>query len=101
VYISKHRQSTSVLHCEQRVIDKNGTVAGTDFFSISDLPPSRFSASIMAPPLEQDAIMGPPPVPPHYPEGVTPDVGEKYRKLKRRYFELEEVRASSFHPIDL
>jgi hypothetical protein len=48
----------------------------------------------MGPPLERDIIMGPPPVPPPghpYPQKDKSDINEKYRKLKRRYFELEEV----------
>lgn len=57
-----------------------------------------------------EALMGPPPLPPQMAfspsqapvnqnmPGVVPkpshsqDVGEKYSKLKRKYFELEEVR---------
>lgn len=80
----------------------------------SSLPmsrPSRQQPPQMPPP---EALMGPPPLPPQmaYPPpqvsanssmpGGTPkqshsqDVGEKYSKLKRKYFELEEVRCSLF-----
>jgi hypothetical protein len=48
----------------------------------------------MGPPLDRDIVMGPPPTPgPSHPPGQKDksDVTEKYRKLKRRYFELEEV----------
>jgi hypothetical protein len=48
----------------------------------------------MGPPLDRDIVMGPPPTPsPSHPPGQkdNSDVTEKYRKLKRRYFELEEV----------
>ena len=56
------------------------------------------------PHLDRDVVMGPPPLPP---QASTPGSGsgdtkgrdrenlelaEKYRKLKRKYFELEEVR---------
>ena len=47
----------------------------------------------MVPPADRDVVMGPPPVP-----GATTakskdnhDIEEKYKKLKRRFFELEEV----------
>ncbi|KAF7980654.1 hypothetical protein HWV62_37476 [Athelia sp. TMB] len=69
----------------------------------------RRSGSIMGPPPDRDVIMGPPPVPApssqqagqhaalpppqashHTPKGDQ-DITEKYKKLKRRYFELEEV----------
>ncbi|KAF8443246.1 F/Y-rich N-terminus-domain-containing protein [Boletus edulis BED1] len=52
----------------------------------------------MGPPQDRDVAMAPPP-PPHIPSTQPPppqankdnqDVPEKYRKLKRRYFELEE-----------
>ena len=52
------------------------------------------------PPVDRDVIMGPPPVPPHQP--FTPssvqnskdprEFSDKYYKLKRKYWELEEVR---------
>lgn len=60
--------------------------------------------------MSSDIVMGPPP-PPHLPINQTPaqqqpsskdnqDVNEKYRKLKRRYYELEEViRPAFFAPI--
>ena len=54
------------------------------------------------PPLDRDVVMGPPPVPAqiapvssmgaHSKEGESQEVTEKYRRLKRKYFELEEVR---------
>lgn len=61
----------------------------------------RPSGSIMGPPLppDRDVIMGPPPIPIQQhgalqsPKDVQ-EVTEKYKKLKRRYFELEEVRCS-------
>ena len=60
------------------------------------------------PPIDRDVIMGPPPVPPFTPSSAhnskdpTREYSEKYYKLKRKYWELEEVRffphipASSF-----
>lgn len=53
----------------------------------------------MGPPPDRDVVMGPPPVPTPQPQQGTQyqkpkdpqEVTEKYRKLKRRYFELEEV----------
>ena len=60
------------------------------------LPPR----SQMGPP--QDVVMGPPPVPSQIApssstgarlkEPESQDVSEKYRRLKRKFFELEEVR---------
>jgi hypothetical protein len=50
----------------------------------------------MGPPPDRD-VMGPPPTPSssqHSPPPQikdSPNIAEKYRKLKRRYFELEEV----------
>ncbi|KAG9308865.1 hypothetical protein JVU11DRAFT_11324 [Chiua virens] len=51
----------------------------------------------MGPPQDRDVVMGPPPPPlpptqPSAPQSAkdNQDVTEKYRKLKRRYFELEE-----------
>ncbi|KAH9889789.1 hypothetical protein C8Q73DRAFT_747570 [Cubamyces lactineus] len=47
-------------------------------------------------PNQQDIVMGPPPVPPQVAQSASqqkakePDYAEKYRKLKRKYFELEE-----------
>ncbi len=59
------------------------------------------------PPVDRDVIMGPPPVPPHQP--FTPssvqnskdprEYSEKYYKLKRKYWELEEVRFSRILPV--
>jgi hypothetical protein len=59
------------------------------------------------PPVDRDVIMGPPPVPPHQP--FTPssvqnskdprEFSEKYYKLKRKYWELEEVRFSQILPV--
>jgi hypothetical protein len=59
------------------------------------------------PPADRDVIMGPPPVPPHQP--FTPssvqnskdprEFSEKYYKLKRKYWELEEVRFSRILPL--
>ncbi len=48
----------------------------------------------MAPP--QDIVMGPPPLPsqpgqPGTAKHKDPDVAAKYSRLKRKYFELEEV----------
>jgi hypothetical protein len=55
----------------------------------------------MAPPSDKDIIMGPPPVPSPLPivpsakPGPAPkdnqEIVEKYKRLKRKYFELEEV----------
>lgn len=56
----------------------------------------------MAPP--QDVVMGPPPLPPQAGQSTSnksresQDVNEKYSRLKRKYFELEEVRRSVFVP---
>lgn len=58
----------------------------------------------MGPPADRDVIMGPPPIPavqqmaqPMQPmqlqQHSEQDINEKYKKLKRRYFELEEVSA--------
>ena len=49
------------------------------------------------PPVDRDVIMGPPPVPPFTPSSVQNskdprEFSEKYYKLKRKYWELEEVR---------
>lgn len=53
----------------------------------------RRSTSIMGPPADRDIVMGPPPLP--APVAQKPkdnqEIADKYRKLKRRYFELEEV----------
>lgn len=48
------------------------------------------------PPVDRDVIMGPPPVPPFTPSSVQNskdprEFSEKYYKLKRKYWELEEV----------
>lgn len=46
-------------------------------------------------PPDRDLIMGPPPIPAAALQNQNPkdiqEVTEKYKKLKRRYFELEEV----------
>ncbi|CDO71663.1 hypothetical protein BN946_scf184915.g7 [Trametes cinnabarina] len=53
----------------------------------------------MGPP-QQDVVMGPPPVPPQASQSASqqkskePDFADKYRKLKRKFFELEELRSS-------
>lgn len=56
------------------------------------------STSSMGPPPDRDVVMGPPPVPaPSSQQGAqqkpkdNQEIVEKYKKLKRRYFELEEV----------
>jgi hypothetical protein len=60
------------------------------------------------PPIDRDIIMGPPPVPPHQPFAPSSvqnskdprELSEKYYKLKRKYWELEEVRFfPPFHSI--
>jgi hypothetical protein len=53
----------------------------------------------MGPPPDRDAVMGPPPVPPSAPSSPSKqkdsqDLSEKYRKLKRKYYDLEEVSMS-------
>jgi hypothetical protein len=52
----------------------------------------------MGPPPDRDTVMGPPPIPipsPGPQKGKDgQDISEKYRKLKRRFFELEEVSES-------
>ena len=64
---------------------------------------SRRSATMLPPPpppVDRDVIMGPPPVPPHQPFSPSSiqnskdprEFSEKYYKLKRKYWELEEVR---------
>jgi hypothetical protein len=62
-------------------------------------PATSHTSTTMGPPQDRDVAMGPPPPrlpstqpPPPQATKDTPDVLEKYRKLKRRYFELEEVR---------
>lgn len=62
----------------------------------------------MGPPT--DIVMGPPPLPPQVgvfhagpatsskPNKDTQDVSDKYRRLKKRYFELEEVRSTRLSP---
>lgn len=66
---------------------------------------SRRSAPMLPPPppADRDIVMGPPPVPP---QPLTPsslqnskdqrEFSEKYYKLKRKYWELEEARSPSF-----
>lgn len=58
----------------------------------------RSSSNAMGPPPDRDVVMGPPPVPAPASSTASPskskdgqDINEKYRKLKRRFFELEEV----------
>ncbi|OCH87731.1 hypothetical protein OBBRIDRAFT_837161 [Obba rivulosa] len=50
-----------------------------------------------------DVVMGPPPLPPHASSQQKPrdsqDVGEKYSKLKRKYFELEEKHKDTLHQL--
>jgi hypothetical protein len=52
----------------------------------------------MGPPPDRDVVMGPPPIPAPVPQQgslqkpkESQEIAEKYKKLKRRYFELEEV----------
>ena len=71
--------------------------------------PTSLTSTTMGPPQDRDVAMRPPP-PPHLPSTQPPppqptkdsqEVLEKYRKLKRRYFELEEVcRAPTCHSAD-
>lgn len=57
----------------------------------------------MPTPVDRDIIMGPPPVPMqlgHSASGDSrarenQDISDKYRRLKRKYVELEEVRSMS------
>ncbi|KAI0917401.1 hypothetical protein AcW1_007402 [Taiwanofungus camphoratus] len=62
---------------------------------------SRPSRSAMGPPPAQDIVMGPPPLPPQVAQTTsqrprdTQDVVEKYSRLKRKYFELEEKHKES------
>ena len=54
------------------------------------------------PPVDRDVIMGPPPVPPFTPSSVQNskdprEFSEKYYKLKRKYWELEEVCFPQFY----
>jgi hypothetical protein len=55
----------------------------------------RSASNAMGPPPDRDLVMGPPPPPlpstQQQPSKDNQDIGEKYRKLKRRYFELEDV----------
>jgi hypothetical protein len=66
--------------------------------------------SQMGPPPTRDVVMGPPPVP--SPASTSPmpgnlkqkdtqEVAEKYRKLKRKYLDLEEVGSFVFSPLRL
>jgi len=61
----------------------------------------RSTSTAMGPPPDRDIMMGPPPVPAPLPSAThqkTKDgqeIVEKYRKLKRRFFELEEVSVIS------
>ncbi|KAF8895634.1 hypothetical protein BD779DRAFT_742729 [Infundibulicybe gibba] len=58
----------------------------------------RSTSSVMGPPPDRDVVMGPPPVPAPLSAGHAPqqkpkegqEITEKYKKLKRRFFELEE-----------
>ncbi|KAH9947436.1 hypothetical protein B0H21DRAFT_333507 [Amylocystis lapponica] len=60
---------------------------------------SRANRQSMGPP--HDIVMGPPPLPPQVSQATTPkprdsqDIAEKYRRLKRKYFELEERHKES------
>ncbi|KAJ3556258.1 hypothetical protein NM688_g2126 [Phlebia brevispora] len=71
--------------------------------SRSSRPTASSSATItqpIHPPLDHDIVMGPPPLPTQIApalsagarskDGENQDVAEKYRRLKRKYFELEE-----------
>ncbi|KAL4081140.1 FYRN-domain-containing protein [Scleroderma citrinum] len=54
------------------------------------MSPSRSASA-----LDRDTVMGPPPPPPlttpaQQPQKDNQDINEKYRKLKRRYFDIEE-----------
>jgi len=59
----------------------------------------RASSSAMGPPADRDVVMAPPQFPqqqyqPQHNNSApkpTVDVNEKYKKLKRKYFDLEEV----------
>jgi hypothetical protein len=64
----------------------------------------------MGPPPTRDVVMGPPPVPP--PASTSPmpgqvkqkdtqEMADKYRKLKRKYLDLEEVSDFVFSPLRL
>lgn len=65
----------------------------------------RSSTSTMGPPPDRDILMGPPPVPAPPQQSSqqkpkdTQEITEKYKKLKRRYFELEEVGVVYYPPI--
>ena len=75
-------------------------------------PGPTSAATITAPvhpALDRDIVMGPPPLPAQIApassagarskDSENQDVTEKYRRLKRKYFELEEVRRRSlFQP---
>jgi hypothetical protein len=62
---------------------------------------TRSLSGIMGPPTDRDVVMGPPPIPPPLgppqPPALpqkskeTQEIVDKYKRLKRRYFELEEV----------
>ncbi|OSD07349.1 hypothetical protein PYCCODRAFT_1430603 [Trametes coccinea BRFM310] len=68
-----------------------------DYLPISDHTSfmSHSGRTPMGPP-QQDVVMGPPPVPPQVSQSASqqkskePDFADKYKKLKRKYFELEE-----------
>lgn len=57
----------------------------------------------MSAPSDRDILMGPPPLPNQVSVSASndsrprdnPDITEKYRRLKRKYFELDEVRRTS------
>lgn len=62
----------------------------------------RSTPGTMGPPSDRDVVMGPPPVPTPLSSGLPAplpqlkskddqNIAEKYKKLKRRFFELEEV----------
>ncbi|KAH7885456.1 FYRN-domain-containing protein [Phlebopus sp. FC_14] len=66
----------------------------------------RSASTTMAQPPDRDVVMGPPPPPlPSNQQSVYPgsndnqEIVEKYRKLKRRYFELEEKHRDTQHEL--
>ncbi|KIJ17557.1 hypothetical protein PAXINDRAFT_72937 [Paxillus involutus ATCC 200175] len=65
----------------------------------------RSASNAMGPPPDRDLVMGPPPPPlpstQQQPSKDNQDIGEKYRKLKRRYFELEDKHKESQHELKL
>lgn len=57
----------------------------------------RTAMAAMSAPTDRDVVMGPPPLPPQVAQSTSGDsrtnqeLPDKYRRLKRKYFELEEV----------